>query len=370
LEETATKAPPATWLIRIPEVFSIWEPEILGELGATAIRKPGRDYLLIRLENPQAIRQSKAARFLSWNLPVHHSWPCDPSETPGFIEKAAQALMRKFGENPPQAIFAGAFDPGATNRYFRTLASNLRGRTLQLFPPVIAAIRDAATQDPTAPTLYCIVGREGLFCGVQSPQASNGFHPGGSKFIRQNSPGTISRAGAKIAEALHHLQLHRPLPPAGGHWLELGASPGGMTAELLARGYQVTAVDRAPLDPRLENTPGLHAALADAATYQPAPNARFDAILSDMNGDAHDSITHVIRLSRHLRSGGIAIFTMKLPGVTHFADVAELENSLTTAAARAGLQRISATHLTYNRREFTLFFERGAYAPEDREIPV
>ena len=80
------------------------------------------------------------------------------------------------------------------------------------------------------PNLFCLVGKEGLFCGLQSPAASNGFYPGGTKFIRQNTPDTISRAGAKIAEALHYLQLKKTPPPAGSQWLELGASPGGMTA--------------------------------------------------------------------------------------------------------------------------------------------
>ncbi len=358
-EQTPPPAPPVTWLIRIPEVFAPWEAEILLGIGAVPLKKLGRDYHLVRLTDADAFRHSDAAKFVSWNLPVHHSWPCCPSEIPGFIEKAAQALSRKFGGNPPQTLIAGALDPGDTNRYYRTLASNLRGRTLQLFPPTLSAIRDAETQDCRADTLFCLVGKEGLFCGVQSPQASNGFHPGGTKFIRQKAPGSISRAGAKIAEALHHLQLHRPVPPAGSHWLELGASPGGMTAELLSRNYQVTAVDRAALDPRLRGTPGLQAVIADAATFQPDRATVYDVMLSDMNGEALAAITHVIRLSKFLRPGGLVIFTLKLPGVTTFAGVNEMESNIVKAAAMAGLGIIARTHLTYNRQEFTLFFERS-----------
>lgn len=355
--ETQKQTPAAGWLIRIPEVFADWETEIIRDLGAVPIKKLGRDYHLVRLENPERLRQSDASKFISWNLPVHHGWPCCPSEIPGFIEKAAQALSRKFGENPPQTLIAGPLDPSAQNRYYRTLASNLRGRALQLFPPPMSRIRDAESQDSSAPTLFCLVGKEGLFCGVQSPQASNGFHPGGTKFIRQNSPGAISRAGAKIAEALHHLQLHRPPPPAGSHWLELGASPGGMTAELLTREYRVTAVDRAPLDPRLLHSPGLTAALADAATFQPARSVVYDAILSDMNGAATEAIAHVTRLSKFLRPGGLVVFTLKLPGVTTFAETNALETQVTQAAEGAGLSMLARTHLTYNRQEFTLFFK-------------
>ena len=72
---------------------------------------------------------------------------------------------------------------------------------------------DLEAQDSRAPTLFCLVGKEGLFCGLRSPRAANGFHAGGTKFIRQSGPGNISRAGAKIAEALHYLQLHRTPPP-------------------------------------------------------------------------------------------------------------------------------------------------------------
>jgi 23S rRNA (cytidine2498-2'-O)-methyltransferase len=346
-------------LIRIPEVFADWQPEILRGLGANVVRKPGKDFLLVRLENPGRLDESDAAGFVAWKLPLHHAWPCRPENVPGFIEKAAQAMLRKFGGEPPQTIIAGALDPGATNRYYRSLASNLRGRALQLFPPELGAIRDVEEQEPGAPTLFCLVGREGLFCGVQSPRAANGFHAGGTKFIRQNAPGAISRAGAKIAEALHHLRLHRPPPPAGSHWLELGASPGGMTAELLARGYRITAVDRAPLDPRLRSAAGLKSEIADAATFAPAPGVVFDALLSDLNGDARVSIGHVIRLSDFLQPGGMVVFTLKLPNVSAFSGAIDAEAQVVSAAADAGLRLLARTHLTYNRLEFTLFLEKG-----------
>lgn len=336
------------------------ETEILASLGAEKLKKLGRDFLLIRLSAPALIHHSEAAKFLRWNLPVHHMWPCCPKETPGFIEKAAQALWKKFGALNPQTILIGALDSDASNRYYRTLASNLRGRTLQLFPPHAAAIRDAESQPPDAPTLFCLVGEEGLFCGLQSPLASSGFHPGGTKFIRQTAPGMISRAGAKIAEALHHLALYRSAPAAGSHWLELGASPGGMTSELLNRNYRVTAVDRAPLDERLRKSTNLQAVLMDAASFNPPADSMYDAILSDMNGDALESITQVARLSKNLRPGGLAVFTLKTPGVTAFDEINRLAASVVETASAAGLRKIAMIHLTYNRHEFTVFFERMA----------
>src|SRR5262249_14689767 len=150
-------------------------------------------------------------------------------------------------------------------------------------------------------TLFGMVGKQGLFCGTLSPRLANGLYPGGTKFIQQDSPSTISRAGAKVAEALHYLQMYHPALPANSRWIELGASPGGMTSELLARGYQVTAVDRAPLDPRLRHRENLTFVSADVATFQPKSGYSYDAILSDLNGDARESLQHVLRLLRNLR---------------------------------------------------------------------
>jgi 23S rRNA (cytidine2498-2'-O)-methyltransferase len=359
LENIVNSPSPVLWLIRISEVFADSESMILQSLAAERVKKLGKEFHLVRLAKPDQLHHSEAARFVRWNLPVHHSWPCCPQETPGFIEKAAQALCRKFAAAGPQALIVGPLDAGSSGGYYRTLASNLRGRALQLFPPQVAAIRDAEAQDSKAPTLFCLIGREGLFCGLQSPQQSNGFYPGGTKFIPQNAAGTISRAGAKIAEALHYLQLERPLPAAGSHWLELGASPGGMTSELLGRAYRVTAVDRAPLDKRLDNAAGLVSVLADAATFRPARGIVFDAILSDMNGDARESISQVVRLSRFLKPGGLVVFTMKTPGVTSVEEIDTLERSVLEISAAGDLRVFARTHLTYNRHEFTLFFERG-----------
>jgi 23S rRNA (cytidine2498-2'-O)-methyltransferase len=362
LDNSPPVPPPSTWLIRISETFADISADIVEGLGGGIARKLGSEYYLIQTRDPAAIQQSEAAIYLRWNLPVDHAWPCNPEKMEGFVEKAAQAMFRKFGERDPQAIFIGQLDPSATNRYYKTLASNLRGRTLQLFSPEIAAFKDVEAQDSKRATLFCLVGKEGLFCGMQSPQDSNGFYPGGTKYISQNSPDTISRAGAKIAEALHYLRIHRPLPRKGSHWLELGASPGGMTSELLGRNYKVTAIDRAPLDKRLDKQPGLFFAMLDVAGFKPNASMHYNAILCDMNGDARESIRQVSRLSKNLSVGGLVVFTLKTPGVTTFGEMNELYRFAVATATEVGLQMFATTHLTYNRHELTLFFELGSSA--------
>lgn len=332
----------------------------MGGLSGSLSKKLGSEYYLIQTSESVAIHSSEAAKYLRWNLPVEHAWPCNPEKMEGFVEKAAQAIFRKFGDRHPQAIFIGQLDPSATNRYYKTLASNLRGRTLQLFPKKIAEFKDVEGQNSTLPTLFCLVGKEGLFCGMQSPRKSNGLYPGGTKYISQSSPDAISRAGAKIAEALHYLGMYRPALKKGARWLELGASPGGMTSELLGKGYKVTALDRAPLDKRLDGQPGLQFAMMDVAAFRPNSGMTYEAILSDMNGDPRESIGQVIRLSKNLNPGGIVIFTLKTQGIITYSEMNELYQFAIQSATAAGLCHLATTHLTYNRHELTLFLDLPA----------
>ena len=346
---------PRPWLVRIPEIFEGIAGELLERFGSAPATRLGQDYYLIKDAKPDAIQRSEAAKFVRWNLPMDHTWPCNPQKMDGFIEKAAQTLLRKFGARNPQGIFIGTLHPTSPDKYYKGLASNLRGRVLQLFPKLPAATVEE--QDATAGTLFCLVGKEGLFCGMQSPRASNGLYAGGSKYIDQDAPDTISRAGAKIAEALHYLLLYRPAMPAGSHWVELGACPGGMTSELLARDQRVTAIDRAPLDKRLSGRPGLKFVLDDVAAFEPRPGTVFDALLCDMNGPPEESIEQVIRLSRFLKARGLVVFTLKVPRVESVSEPCALFRQIVATAAAAGLQLFAQTHLTYNRHEFTLFFE-------------
>jgi len=345
---------PSRWLIRIPEVFHEFLPEILAACGGEKAVRLGSEYFLLQACAWSRIGDSEAAKYIRWRLPIHHSWPCNPRKMDGFVEKAAQTLARKFIELHPQTLLIGPLDASSPDRYYKTLSSNLRGRTLQLFPPLPAA-DDVESQAPEKPTLFCLIGSEGLFCGLLDPKSANGFYPGGTKFIRQEKD-AISRAGAKFAEALHHLRLHTTPLAAGSHWLELGASPGGMTAELLRHGYQVTAIDRAALDARLEHAPGLRFLQADVADYTPPAGIRFDALISDMNGDAQAAIRQVIRLAPHLKPGAVLVFTLKTPNVTGFEETNLLYHRVLALAKNAGLHLLASTHLTYNRHEFTLFF--------------
>ncbi|MEZ0387777.1 MAG: SAM-dependent methyltransferase [Verrucomicrobium sp.] len=355
---SASDSSPQPWIIRISDVFAPIAAEVLKHFGADSHTALGAEFYSIKTLTPEAIRSTPASIFARWNLPLQHTWPCNPQKMEGFIEKASQTLLKKFGPQFPQQLLIGQLNPGSPDPYYKGLASNLRGRALQVLPSMPA--KDVEGQDSHQKTLFCLVGKEGLFCGMQSPLDSNGLYAGGSLYVAKDSPDTISRAGAKIAEALHYLRMHRDPLPAGSRWLELGACPGGMTSELLARDYVVTAIDRSPLDRRLYQRPRLDFHQVDAAEFEPPPGVRYDAILSDMNGEPDESMKQVARLSRQLRPGGIAIFTLKLPKVETVADPLMLRDAIVAQANGAKLALFAQTHLTYNRHEFTLFFEKSA----------
>lgn len=345
-------------LVRISEVFSALVPEILGILGAEKVRKMGSEYYLFQTEIPEAIKDSPAARFIRWQIPAMHSWPCNPEKMEGFVEKAAQSLYYKFESHNPQTLLVGRLDPGSPKQYYKALASNFRGRALQVFELPEKAPKSAEDQHSGKETLFCLVGKEGLYCGLATPKQANGLHPGGSKFISQNNQDTVSRAGAKLVEGLHFLAMHRALPPAGAHWLELGASPGGMTSELLKRGYEVSAIDRAPLDQRLVDHKHLTFLKEDVASFIPPRGIRYDAILSDLNGSPVKAIANATRLRDFLQPGGLVIFTMKTLDAATIREIESMEREVITLAEIGGLSLIARTHLTYNRQEFTMFFEK------------
>jgi hypothetical protein len=113
----------------------------------------------------------------------------------------------------------------------------------------------------------------------------------------------------------------------------------------------------------------LQCVLADAAAFQPEKGTTYAAILSDMNGDARESIGRVIRLSKHLRQGGLVVFTLKMPGLATFAAANEVAAAVVGMATEAGLRVLARTHLSYNRHELTLFFEKqAAGAPAGKNL--
>ena len=372
--EPASSAATRPWLVRIPEVFAVEGASLLRRWSPQGTTPLGTEFHLLRAATDAVMEGPEAALFAAWRLPVGHSWPCRPRTMEGFVEKAAQGLARAFAVRAPQAILVGLLQTGTPNTYYRKLASNLRGRMLQVFPPLPKA--EIGDLRPDRPVLYCLLGPEGVYAGMATPREAGGLAPGGVRLAGHGAPDAISRAGAKIEEALDALRLHRAVPPPGAHWLELGASPGGMTRALLARRYRVTAVDRAPLDARLDRARGLTFCQVDAPAFRGPPGVGFDALLCDLNGSARAAMAAAVRHGASLRPGAPVIFTLKLAGVETAAGAVALRDEVVRMAQASGLAWVGQTHLPANRREFTLFFESAparpagtSRAPAGRRVP-
>ncbi len=88
---------------------------------------------------------------------------------------------------------------------------------------------------------------------LASPTKTSPFVNGAVAFV-EDREGPPSRAYLKLWEALTRLGRW---PGPGERCLDLGASPGGWTWALAKLGAQVTAVDKAPLDPAVAAMPGV-----------------------------------------------------------------------------------------------------------------
>ena len=71
-----------------------------------------------------------------------------------------------------------------------------------------------------------------------------------------------------------------------------------------------------------------------------------------------DQTRQVIRLSAFLKKGGLVIYTLKSTGVENFQEILGLYHAAKALVESNGLRLIAKTHLTYNRHELTLFFEK------------
>jgi 23S rRNA (cytidine2498-2'-O)-methyltransferase len=191
------------------------------------------------------------------------------------------------------------------------------------------------------------------FMGVSRTEQNRSAWPGGKHRFRHEE-GQVSRSEFKLLEAL---SVFRLTLPEGGTALDMGAAPGGWTRVLRSRGLKVVAVDPADLDPRLSADRGIRHVRRRVQEVLPRAQP-FDVIVNDMKMDARASVELMLHASRRLRSGGIAIMTLKLPR-------SEAETPHTLERVRADLKRLSqgytiigARQLYHNRHEVTVALRR------------
>jgi len=144
------------------------------------------------------------------------------------------------------------------------------------------------------------------------------FVNGAVQFV-EDREGPPSRAYFKLWEALTRAGRW-PMP--GESCLDLGASPGGWTWALAQLGAQVTAVDKAPLDPAVAALPGVTMRQESAFGLDPRQMAPVDWLFSDVICYPQRLLALVRRWLEAGRAKNVCC-TIKFQGETDHAAAAE-----------------------------------------------
>ncbi len=175
---------------------------------------------------------------------------------------------------------------------------------------------------------------------LASPTKTSKFVNGECLFVEDRA-GPPNRAYLKLWEVLCRIGRW---PAAGERCLDLGASPGGWTWVLASLGALVTAVDRAPLDPRVAALPGVTERRESAFGVAPEP---VDWLVCDVIAYP-DRLLALVQ--RWIVAGvvGTIVCTIKFQGATDH-DAAD------AFAAISGGRMI---HLFHNKHELTFVWSR------------
>ncbi len=160
------------------------------------------------------------------------------------------------------------------------------------------------------------------------------FANGECRFV-EDRVGPPSRAYLKLWEALTRLGAW---PGPGDECLDLGAAPGGWTWVLAHLGANVTAVDKAPLDPAVAALPGVTQAIDSAFALAPRP---VDWLVCDVI--AYPARTLAL-LERWLPFARHLVCTVKFQGDTDHD----------TADRIGALPGVHMLHLSSNKHELTV----------------
>lgn len=164
--------------------------------------------------------------------------------------------------------------------------------------------------------------------------------------VRGRSP---SRSGHKLAEAFEALAGGAPRPEPGALAVDLGASPGGWTSQLLAAGFSVIAVDNGPMAPALLETGRVKHLREDGFRYRPPHPVPW------MVCDIVESPSRVAALAAQWVAEGWcrqAIFNLKLPMKRRREEVETARTLVADALGRRPF-RLRLKQLYHDREEVT-----------------
>jgi 23S rRNA (cytidine2498-2'-O)-methyltransferase len=180
---------------------------------------------------------------------------------------------------------------------------------------------------------------------LASPTQTSPFINGKCLFT-EDREGPPSRAYLKLWEAC---TLMGAWPQPGERCLDLGAAPGGWTWAIAQLGATVTAIDRAPLDPRVAAMPGVTMRLDNAFGIDPATEPPVDWVFSDVIAYPQKLLTLVQAWIAAGRTRRI-VCTLKFQGATDHD----------SAEAFAAIPGGRLGHLYHNKHELTFLWTREA----------
>ncbi|HEX7166004.1 MAG TPA: SAM-dependent methyltransferase [Acidimicrobiales bacterium] len=166
----------------------------------------------------------------------------------------------------------------------------------------------------------------------------------------------ISRSEFKLEE------LFTLVPPPDGRGrraLDLGASPGGWTRVLRARGFEVWAVDTGALHPSLASDPLVRPFAKTAGRFLAETDVGegFDVIVNDMRMVPATSCDLMVAAARRVVPGGTIVVTLKVDSRSPVRDVRRSLGSLGRA-----YEVVFARQLFHNRNEVTVVAQRPSDA--------
>lgn len=293
-----------------------FEGECAQEIAAHAQRggvaghlraKPGAAYVTFHPHDPPS-----AGGWLSRQSPIEHVFPrqliaasdvvagLDPGNRVAPIVDAVLAL----GEAGYAEL---ALESPDTNEG-RALASLLK----PLRPHLVRALREGGITLGQGAGPHCLhvffVGSSACHVGIGRVGLASPWPMGIPRIrVRGRSP---SRSGHKLAEAFEVLAGGAPRAEPGTLAVDLGASPGGWTSQLLAAGFSVIAIDNGPMDPALLETGRVKHLREDGFRYRPGQPVPW------MVCDIVESPSRVAALAAEWVAEGWchqAIFNLKLP---------------------------------------------------------
>ena len=185
-----------------------------------------------------------------------------------------------------------------------------------------------------------------LFSGIA--EVNNNLSPwsrGVSRIPREKN--SVSRAENKLFEALELVDLP---PGKNRRALDLGAAPGGWSRVLANLGYDVDAIDPAPLHPNLKHHRKIHYHSTTAGVFLKRKHKPYDLIVCDMKMKSVLAAKFISDYQNSLKENGFLILTLKLPkGQSCHTDCHRALNII-----RKAYTLVQARQLYFNRQEITV----------------